>query len=230
MAVALSVFHIYTALFGSLDALMQRAIHLGMGLILVFLVHPSKTSVKGRISGKLDLLLIVAVIIMIGYIFCRYECITVNRFPLVSPVFWYEKILGVLSILLILEAVRRVVSPGLLYVVVVFLIYPLVGPYLPGVLHSSSLGWTAIIDFNYLSLGGIFGIPLGVSATEIALFIIFGAVLMRSGGSQAVEESERKIIMQALEQTKGNKRRAASLLGISRATLYQKLHRYHITT
>jgi TRAP transporter 4TM/12TM fusion protein len=188
VAVALAVFHIYTALFGSLDALMQRAIHLGMGLILTFLVHPLKTSTKGRTSRKLDVFLIVAVLFTIGYIFFRYEWITVDRFPLVRPVFWYEKILGLLAILLVLEAARRVVSLGLLYVVVAFLIYPLVGPYLPGVLHCSPMGWVSIIDFNYLSLGGIFGIPLGVSATEIALFIIFGSVLMRSGGSQLISD------------------------------------------
>ncbi|MEW6664557.1 MAG: TRAP transporter permease [Thermodesulfobacteriota bacterium] len=188
VAVALAVFHIYTALFGSLDALMQRSIHLGMGLILAFLVHPTRRSAKGKGAGRLNFFLIASVILMIGYLFARYEWVTVNRFPLISPVHWYEKILGVLAILLVLEAARRVVSPGLLYVVVAFLIYPLVGPYLPGVLHSSPLGWTAIVDFNYLSLGGIFGIPLGVSATEIALFIIFGSVLMRSGGSQLISD------------------------------------------
>jgi len=183
VAVALSVFHIYTALFGTLDALMQRAIHLGLGLILVFLVHTTGRSAKGRTTGKLDLLSITAVVMMIGYLFYRYEWITVNRFILVSPVAWYEKILGVIAILLVLEGARRVISPGLLYVGVAFLIYPLIGPYLPGVLHSATVGWTSVVEFNYLSLGGIFGIPLGVSATEIALFIIFGSVLMRSGGS-----------------------------------------------
>jgi TRAP transporter 4TM/12TM fusion protein len=186
VAIALALFHIYTALFGSLDALLQRSVHLGMGLILTFLVHPSTDSAKKGTTRRLDGLWIAAVILVIGYIFWRYERITVDRFPLVSPVFWYETILGVVAILCVLEAARRVVSPGLLYVVVVFLVYPLVGPYLDGLLRSSPLGWTAVVEFNYLSLGGIFGIPLGVSATEIALFIIFGSVLMRSGGSQLI--------------------------------------------
>ena len=87
------------------------------------------------------------------------------------------------AILLVLESARRVVSPGLLYVSVGFLFYPFIAPYLPGLLRSAETDWVSILDFNYLSLGGIFGIPLGVSATEIALFIIFGAILMRSGGA-----------------------------------------------
>ena len=183
VAVALAIFHIYTAFFGTLDALMQRAIHLGLGLILVFFVHTTGRSAKGRTIGKFDLLSMTAVVIMIGYLFYQYEWITVNRFTLLSPVAWYEKILGVIAILLVLEGARRVISPGLLYVGVAFLIYPLIGPYLPGVLHCAPVGWISVVEFNYLSLGGIFGIPLGVSATEIALFIIFGSVLMRSGGS-----------------------------------------------
>jgi TRAP transporter 4TM/12TM fusion protein len=183
VGVSLAVFHIYTALFGTLDALMQRAVHLGLGLILVFLVHTTGRNEKGRTVGKLDIISMVAIVVMTGYILARYDWITVIRFPLVSPLGWYDIVLGIIAILLVLEGARRVVNPALVYVGIGFLIYPFVGPYLPGIFHSSFVGWTAVVEFNYLSLGGIFGIPLGVSATEIALFIIFGSVLMRSGGS-----------------------------------------------
>ena len=186
VGIALAVFHIYTALFGTLDALMQRSVHLGLGLILVFLVHTTGKTEKGRTLGKLDIFSIGAVVVVISYILARYDWITVVRFPLVSPLAWYDKILGIVTILLVLEGARRVVNPALVYVGIGFLIYPLVGPYLPGIFHSSPVGWTSVVEFNYLSLGGIFGIPLGVSATEIALFIIFGAVLMRSGGSYLI--------------------------------------------
>jgi TRAP transporter 4TM/12TM fusion protein len=186
IGVALAVFHIYTALFGTLDALMQRSVHLGLGLILVFLVHATGGDEKRRTVGKLDIILIVATVVMTGYILARYDWITVERFPLVSPLSWYDVVLGIVAILLVLEGARRVVNPALVYVGIGFLIYPLVGPYLPGIFHSSFVGWTAVVEFNYLSLGGIFGIALGVSATEIALFIIFGSVLMRSGGSHLI--------------------------------------------
>lgn len=183
VGISLALFHIYTALFGTLDALMQRTIHLGLGLILVFLVHTTGRNEKGRTVGKFDIISIAAVVVTTGYILIRYDWMTVIRFPLVSPLGWYDIVLGIIAILLVLEGARRVVNPALVYVGIGFLIYPFVGPYLPGIFHSSFIGWTAVVEFNYLSLGGIFGIPLGVSATEIALFIIFGSVLMRSGGS-----------------------------------------------
>ena len=186
VGVALAVFHIYTAIFGTLDALMQRAVHLGLGLVLTFLAYGMGGDKKKRTVGKMDMISIVATVIMTGYILARYDWITVERFPLVTPLSWYEILLGIIAILLVLEGARRVVNPALVYVAICFLIYPFIGPYLPGIFHSSDVGWTAVVEFNYLSLGGIFGIPLGVSATEIALFIIFGSVLLRSGGSHLI--------------------------------------------
>lgn len=186
VGVGLAVFHIYTAIFGTLDALMQRTVHLGLGLILVFLVRGMRGNEKRRTIGKLDMIAIVATVMVTGCIFARYEWITVERFPLVTALSWYDVVLGIIAILLVLEGARRMVNPALVYVGIGFLIYPLIGPYLPGVFHSSYVGWTSIIEFNYLTLGGIFGIPLGVSATEIALFIIFGSVLMESGGSHLI--------------------------------------------
>lgn len=184
VGVLLAIFQIYTALFGALDALKQRSIHLGLGLILVFFTFTTSKD-KGKAS-KLDIILAVAVVVVIAYILFNYEWITVERFSLVTPLFWYEKVLGIIAIALVLEAGRRVVSPGLLYVCIGFLLYPFVAPFLPGLLRAAKTNWTAILDYNYVSTGGIFGIPLGVSATEIGLFIIFGAILMRSGGSTLI--------------------------------------------
>ncbi len=183
VAVTLSVFQIYTALFGSLDAMMQRSIHLGLGLILVFLTFAAKG--QGKISWA-DIIPAIAVIPVIAYLLLNYEWVTVDRFSLITPLFWYEKVLGIIAMALVLESARRVVSPGLLYVSVGFIVYPFVAPYLPGLLRAAETEWTSILDYNYVSTGGVFGIPLGVSATEIGLFIIFGAILMRSGGSTLI--------------------------------------------
>ena len=184
VAILLAIFQTYTALFGSLDALKQRSIHLGLGLILVFLVRPGSKRKKDEDGPNwLDWLSVGATFIVIVYLLARYDWITVERFSLITPLAWYEKLLGVVAIVLVLEGARRVVSKGLFYCVIVFLFYPFIGPFLPGALHTSPIQWTELVDFDYLSLGGIFGIPLGVSATEITLFIIFGAILMRSGGS-----------------------------------------------
>ena len=184
VAVTLAIFQIYTAIFGAFDALIQRGIHLGLGLILVFLVHISGAKKKGKTRPNwLDWCLVALSIGTITYLLSNYEWVMVERFRLITPLAWYEKFFGVAIIILVLEATRRVFGKALFYVVVAFLIYPFIGPYLPGFLYTSPILWTDLVDFNYLSLGGIFGIPLGVSATVIALFIIFGAVLMHGGGS-----------------------------------------------
>jgi TRAP transporter 4TM/12TM fusion protein len=184
VGVALSIFHVYTALFGSLDAMMQRSVHLGLGLVLVFLLYPAHK--EGKRSFLFDTLPIFGVILTIGYLLLNYDWVTAERFSLVTPLFWYEIVLGVIAIGLVIEAARRVVSPGLLYIAIGFLIYPFVAPFLPGLLRAAKTHWSALIDYNYVSTGGIFGIPLGVSATEIALFIIFGSILMKSGGSTLI--------------------------------------------
>lgn len=183
VAIALAVFQLYTGLFGTLDALMQRAIHLGFGLVLLFCVNPLRIPKNGNQPAWIDLAFALLATAPIVYVLCRYNWITEKRFSLLTPLSSTEIVLGVLIIALILEATRRVVGRSLLYVVVGFLLYPLIGPHLPGILRSAPIGFLELVDFLYLGTGGVFGIPLGVSATEIALFIIFGAVLMRSGGA-----------------------------------------------
>ena len=180
VGVILTLFHLYTSLFGCFDALLQRCIHLGLGLVMVFLVY---TSGKDKRVGWFDVLMILSTVAIISYLIARYDYITMERFMLISSLSWYEVVLGFLAIVLVLEATRRVVSSGLFFIAIGFLIYPFVAPYFAGIFYSTPFDWTDLLDFNYLSMGGIFGIPLGVSATDISLFIIFGAVLMRSGGS-----------------------------------------------
>ncbi|MGD0236671.1 MAG: TRAP transporter fused permease subunit, partial [Syntrophorhabdales bacterium] len=183
-ATLLCLFHIYTAIFGTFEALRQRSIHLGLGLIIVYLLYGSKTREDGTRSPKWqDWLLLSLATASIVYVQVAYEWLTVERFTFISPVFWYEKFFAVSLIVTVLIGCGRVVSKGLLYSVIGFLAYPFFGPYLPGPVHAAPIGINDLLDFYYLSLGGIFGIPLGVSSTEIALFIIFGYVVLRTGGT-----------------------------------------------
>lgn len=187
VAVVLCLFHLYTAIFGTLDALAQRAIHLGLGLILVFLVTGSKKNGAGQpVPAWYDWLFIALSIAGVGYVLGNYDWIAAERMMFITPLAWYEIVLGISTMVVVLFACTRMVSMGMLYCVLGFLAYPLVGTYLPGVMHSAKIPLTDLIDMYYLSTGGIFGIPLSVSATDIALFVIFGAVLMRTGGSTLI--------------------------------------------
>ncbi|HME43742.1 MAG TPA: TRAP transporter fused permease subunit [Syntrophorhabdales bacterium] len=187
VSTALCLFHMYTAIFGTLDALAQRGVHLGLGLIIVFLVTArGKNKAGAPAPAWYDWALIALSIAGVGYVLANYAWVTTERFTFITPLYWYEIVFGLCTIVAVLFACTRVISLGMLYCVLGFLAYPLVGPYLPGVFHSIAHGLTDLIDFYYLSLGGIFGIPLSVSATDIALFVIFGAVLMKTGGSTLI--------------------------------------------
>jgi len=181
VGIILSVFQLYTAIFGAFDSIIQRSIHLGLALIIIFLLY----TYKGR-KVIINWALAILSIVVMGYLLINYDWIVVERFSLITPLFWYESFLGLVFILMVLEVTRKVVGGGLFVLAIVFLLYPLIGPHLPGVFHSSQIRFSELIDFNYLSLGGILGIPLGISATEIAPFIIFGAILLRTGGTDLI--------------------------------------------
>ena len=131
IGVCLSLFHIYTSLFGCYDALIQRSIHLGLGFILVFLVYSFDK--KRRAGSYLDIAMIFLVVASIAYLLVRYDYVT-TRYALINPLTWYESVLGVAIIVLVLEATRRVVSAGLFYITLAFLLYPFVALYLLGAL------------------------------------------------------------------------------------------------
>jgi TRAP transporter 4TM/12TM fusion protein len=93
-----------------------------------------------------------------------------------------DLIAGTLAIFLVLELARRTTGWGLIAVCVLALLYAFTGPYLPGALAHRGYGATRIVEHLYLSTEGIWGVPLGVSADFVYLFVLFGAVLDRAGG------------------------------------------------
>ncbi len=181
-SLALALFHLYTGLFGGFDALLQRSVHLGLALIIVFLLRPLARGAGGHPwAGALDLVIFLGSVAGVGYVFVQYDWISAQRFALITPLSRLEVVLALSTLVGLLEATRRFVGSSLMYVVLAFLLYPFVAPWLPGILHSAPISLRELLDFQYLGVSGIFGIPLGVSATEIALFIIFASVISRTG-------------------------------------------------
>uniref|UniRef100_A0A7C2K2H0 TRAP transporter permease n=1 Tax=candidate division WOR-3 bacterium TaxID=2052148 RepID=A0A7C2K2H0_UNCW3 len=184
IGVGLCMFHLYTALFGSLEALQQRSLHLWFVLVIAFLTKPFFK--KGKYTLWFDVCWILSVCACILYIFVQHEWIVSERFALITPLTFLEKILAIIAIAAVLEATRRIVGWSLFIVTLVFLVYPFVGPLLKGILYSHPVKIEELLDFQYLGTAGIFGIPLGVSATEIAVFIIFGSVMLQTGISELI--------------------------------------------
>lgn len=197
LAVFMAAFHVYIGLFGGIDAYQQRALHLGLGLPLIFLLYPAGKNKSLSFKIICDYLPCLVSTICIAYIFIFYDWITIERFFLITPLTVSELILGMMLIVLIIEATRRVVGKALCILVLLFLFYPLFGNYFPGMLHTIPFSWQKIIDMQYLTTGGIFGIPLGVSASVIVLFIVFASFVQSSGFADFVYEFSAAIMKKA---------------------------------
>ena len=177
LAISFSVYQIYTASFGLLDAQIQRAIHLSFGLCLVFLLYPTKKSWRRDKLHPLDGILAILGAAAPFYIVANYhELILRAALPTTTDV-----LIGALGIILVIEAARRVVGIPMVCVVLFFIVYAFAGPYMPGVLAHRGLTIDYFVSHVYFTTEGIFGIPLGVSSTFIFLFILFGAYLEGTG-------------------------------------------------
>jgi len=180
IAVLMSAYHLYAGAFGAPEAMMHRSIHLLFTLVLIVLA--GITSGEKQKNGKIffDLILLLLILLSLGYIFLNYEYI-VTRYPYVHPVSTWDLTMGVILTLILLEAARRTIGLALPITASVFLLYALFGNYLPGLMRHTGFTIETLIDQLYLTTEGIFGIPLGVSATYVILFVIFGAFLEQSG-------------------------------------------------
>ncbi|MDA1324781.1 MAG: TRAP transporter fused permease subunit [Proteobacteria bacterium] len=184
VAVAMASFHLYTAAFGLFDAVLQRSIHLGFALILLMLIYPHPRFGDGRVglAARWGLMLLIAasVLLPIGYLIVNLEYLTDGRIQFVSDLSPLELVFGCSLLAGLLELCRRVTGPVLPVICMVFLVYPFL-PGMPGVLKHGGYTLSETIEFQYMTLSGVFGVPLAASANFIVLFIIFGAFLERSG-------------------------------------------------
>lgn len=177
LAIAFSLFQLYTAAFGVLDAQLQRGIHLGFGLMLVYLLYPTRKSWSRTRLHPLDLILAILGAAAPAYVVYEYQHLVMRAGTVTNT----DLAVGVLGIVLVIEAARRVVGLPMVCVVLAFLAYAFLGPYMPGVLAHRGLTLSQLVSHIYYTTEGIFGIPLGVSSTFIFLFILFGAYLESTG-------------------------------------------------
>lgn len=177
LAILMSGFHLYTAGLGTLVSSRQRALHIIFAFVLAIFLYPATDKSSKEKPSILDYGLIAIVLIVFGYLFVFNKQIALKA----GSVGNIDLILGVLAILITLEITRRVVGMALPIVAIVFLAYAYFGPYLPGVLGHRGFSIQRIVSHMYLGLEGILGIPLGVSATFVFMFILFGSFLDKTG-------------------------------------------------
>jgi len=177
LAILFSLFHLYTAFAGVLPAQIQRSVHLTFALVLVYLLYPAKKDMPRNKLHWSDVCL-AAIGAFVGlYISFNYEALIYRAGEQTT----LDIIVAWTAILLVLEAARRVVGLPIVIIASVFLLYAKIGPYMPGFLNHRGYSFTRIASHMYYTTEGILGIPIGVSATFIFLFILFGAFLEKTG-------------------------------------------------
>ncbi|AEV62214.1 TRAP transporter permease [Pseudomonas ogarae] len=175
VALLFSVFQIVTAAFSPVSSIVLRAVHVGFLLWVVFLSYPAYG--KQRPWQPLAWVLSLGGVATAVYQWV-FEADLIQRSGDLTTA---DMIIGVILIVLIFEAARRVMGIALPIICGIFLAYGLFGEYLPGDLAHRGYGVDQII--NQLSFGteGLYGTPTYVSATYIFLFILFGAFLEKAG-------------------------------------------------
>lgn len=177
IAVAMSVFHFYTAGFGLLDAVKQGAVHLAFTLSLVFLLYPiSSKSAKDKIPWY-DVLLALGAAYGSLYLVINFDALSA-RSGLPTTM---DLAMGFMTMALLMEATRRISNPVLPILALLSLIYCYFGRSMPSILAHRGFSIPRIVNHMYLGTEGIFGVPLGVSSTFVFMFILFGAVLEKTG-------------------------------------------------
>ena len=177
VAIAMSLFQIYTGFAGELAGSKQLSIHLTFAMILCFAYFPARRkSPKNRIPLP-DMVLGVFAAGCAFYLFANYNHVVTS----VGDAEPYDILIGFGLIVLVLEATRRSISPILPLICIVFLLYAYFGPYLPGELAHRGFRVKRIVDHIFMSGEGLWGVPLRVSATFVFLFVLFGAFLEKIG-------------------------------------------------
>jgi TRAP transporter 4TM/12TM fusion protein len=179
----LALYYLNAAYFGRPDSHSYRTTHLAAVTVLAFLFFPlGKASWKEKITWHfgVDILLILLVIVNQVYILAGgNELIQragdLNRMDL---------IMGTLFILLLLEATRRTVGWPLVIIVSFFLIQTVFADHFFSIFYGPPYPWSDVVDNLWLQEAGIYGIPTAVASTYIVLFILFGALLLRSGAGK----------------------------------------------
>jgi len=191
-AAAAALFHLYAAGFAPFTALVQRPVHLAMMAVLGFLglgvrkflapeaetQTPAPPTTRERLRTWIGWGLAVAAVVSAGYLAMNHEAL-VRRSASPTDL---DLLLGIVTIGLVLELTRRSTGWGMVVVALLALLYAVSGPYLPGVLAHRGYNATRLVEHLYLTTEGIWGIPLGVSADFVYLFILFGAILDVAGG------------------------------------------------
>ncbi|WP_299616646.1 TRAP transporter fused permease subunit [Pelagibius sp.] len=191
LALGLGLYHLVlvSGVF-AVSTMEMRLTHLMLAFSLLFLSRPfSKAAEGSRFDRLLSVVLVIAVLGAGAWLLSRWKAIAFSG-GLTEPGDFYA---GAVIVVLVFEAARRGVGLVLAAITLLFFLYPFVSPYLPGLLGARGYSFERIVIFLTTDTQGVFGIPIGVAATYIVLFTVFGALLSAFGAGDFFFELSRRL-------------------------------------
>ena len=186
LAVIIGLYHLFYLLgaFGYLKifwlAPQHKAISFFCLMMVTFLIYPGRKAPRQGVRWY-DFVLIIASSVPMLYMAFFYETVLEHfTFGTSEP---YERVLGIIFLIVVLEAIRRTVGWGMVVIVVFFIIHPLISEYLPGVFHGRGFSIARLVNMLYLGEDGVLGMPASIAATMVFAFILFGQVINTTGGA-----------------------------------------------
>lgn len=181
LGVSLTLFHLYTGFFGTLQTQIQGAIHLGTALGMIFLLFPIKKGLH-KIQRKVpwyDVLLAFISVYVVYHKIFFFDHLLQGR---ISGYSTFDTIVSIVGIILVLEATRRTVGLPIIIVASIMILYTIFGKYIPTkILSHPGFSVERIANNLWYRESGVFGTPLQISAKFIFLFLFFGVILVRTG-------------------------------------------------
>ena len=191
VAVGLSLFQLYSAGIQPLGLFYQRSIHLALIMMLAFLMFPAfgPTRKRGVLGWGLDVVFLAGAVLTGGYLVFNLDEIFSRAG------FWNSTdiLVACIATVTVLEASRRAVGFGMTVIGLLAIVYAFAGPrgelpwlgeWMPGILEHRGYTFDRVAGQLYLGQEGIFGLPLGVAATYIFIFVLFGAFLECTGAGK----------------------------------------------
>ena len=181
LAVSLSVYQLYTAGITALTALVQRSIHLGAILSLTFLLKPP---FHGARKDRFTIWLFLDWVLAAASVYCvSYICFNLTAiFERQGDWLTSDRMVSIIGTVLVLEACRRVIGMVMTGISIAAIAYAMLGPYFPELIIHKGYSIERITTTLWLTTEGIFGLPIGVAATFVFVFVLFGAFLEVTGG------------------------------------------------
>ena len=190
LALGLFLVSLYDILISDLDDAVIRGVFLGFALFYAFAFYAGGKKERSPLTWGMDILAGLLGLIIAFYIVLDFE----NVFSRAGAINNLDYAIAACAIVLVLEATRRTAGLALPLLSLLFLLYPLVyGQWLPGILKTGTYSLQRVLTLQYMSTEGILGLALGVTIEYVYLFIIYGAVLNRTGAIQFMDDLSKAL-------------------------------------